>query len=120
MSAPNTPVNIYGIKACDTMKKATTWLTEQDIDFEFHDYKKQGISEDKLHQWLEVLPWDQLINKRGTTWRKLSNEDKDNIDNTKAVSLCLANQSLIKRPLLEYNGQVHLGFKPDMYTSIFS
>lgn len=120
MSNAQAPVAIYGIKACDTMKKAFTWLTDNGIDYEFHDYKKQGIEASKLNDWLESTPWDQLINKRGTTWRKLADEDKENVDNDKAVELCLANQSLIKRPLLVFNGQVHLGFKPEMYASIFS
>jgi arsenate reductase len=111
---------VYGIKACDTMKKAMTWLTNEGVAFEFHDYKKQGIDAKKLEQWLEAVPWDELINRRGTTWRKLSDEDKQDIDNGKAIALMLANQSLIKRPLLEYQGKVHLGFKPDNYTTIFS
>lgn len=118
MSQP--PVKIYGIKACDTMKKAFTWLADNGIEFEFHDYKKQGITSDKLNDWLAKTEWDQLINTRGTTWRKLSDTDKTDVDNAKAVALCLVNQSLIKRPLIEFNGDVHLGFKPDMYTSIFS
>ena len=111
-------VTVYGIKACDTMKKAMTWLTDNGVSFEFHDYKKQGISEEKLRYWLSQVDWDVLINKRGTTWRKLSDADKDNIDNDKAVALMLANQSLIKRPLLESGDKIHLGFKPDRHLEI--
>lgn len=113
-------VVIFGIKACDTMKKSMTWLSDKGVTFEFHDYKKQGISEEKLRYWLSQAEWDVLINKRGTTWRKLSDADKENIDNDKAVTLMLSNQSLIKRPLLEYGDKIHLGFKPDQYNEIFS
>lgn len=114
------PVKIYGIKACDTMKKAMTWLDQNNIPYEFHDYKKLGISEDKLSQWLALEPWDVLINKRGTTWRKLSDEQKSDIDNAKAIALMLDNQSLIKRPLLERDGTIFLGFRSDQYETIFS
>lgn len=113
-------VVIFGIKACDTMKKSMTWLADKGVAFEFHDYKKQGISEEKLRYWLSQVEWDVLINKRGTTWRKLSDADKENIDNDKAVTLMLSNQSLIKRPLLESGGKIYLGFKPDQYNEIFS
>ena len=112
-------VVIFGIKACDTMKKSMTWLADKGVTFEFHDYKKQGISEEKLRYWLSQVEWDVLINKRGTTWSKLSDADKENIDNDKAVTLMLSNQSLIKRPLLESGGKVYLGFKPDQYNEIF-
>lgn len=112
-------VVIFGIKACDTMKKSMTWLADKGVTFEFHDYKKQGISEEKLRYWLSQVEWDVLINKRGTTWRKLSDADKENIDNDKAVTLMLSNQSLIKRPLLESGGKIYLGFKPGQYNEIF-
>ncbi|KZX78977.1 arsenate reductase [Oleiphilus sp. HI0009] len=116
----STSTKIYGIKACDTMKKATTWLTNHDIEFEFHDYKKSGITQEKLEFWLSHVEWDQLINKRGTTWRKLSDEQKTDVNNQKAIVLMLENQSLIKRPLIEYNNQVYLGFKPETYETIYS
>lgn len=113
-------INIYGIKACDTMKKAMTWLDSASIDYTFHDYKKHGIEEQKLREWLSQVEWSELINRRGTTWRKLSDDQKTDVDNDAAVKLMLENQSLIKRPLLEKGGQIFLGFKPDMYASIFS
>ncbi|KZY43748.1 MULTISPECIES: ArsC family reductase [unclassified Oleiphilus] len=112
-------VKIYGIKACDTMKKALTWLEEHDIDFEFQDYKKTAIDEQSLEDWLSQVPWDQLINKRGTTWRKLSDEDKSDIDNAKAISLIQSNNSMIKRPVLKIGNQIHLGFKADNYAQLF-
>jgi len=113
-------VNIYGIKSCSTMKKATDWLQANEITFEFHDYKKLGIEADTLKGWLAKAPWDQLINKRGTTWRKLSDEDKENIDDDKAIKLMLENTSLIKRPLLAINETIHLGFKSEQYEQIFN
>lgn len=112
-------VTIYGIKNCDTMKKAFKWLEGNSIEFIFHDYKKSGINEDNLRTWLEQKPWDELINRRGTTWRKLSDEDKEGIDNTKAVSLMMENTSLIKRPVLEIDGAIHLGFKDTTYEELF-
>ncbi|KZY31945.1 arsenate reductase [Oleiphilus sp. HI0081] len=112
-------VKIYGIKACDTMKKALTWLESHDIDFEFHDYKKTPIDEQSLEDWLSQVPWDELINKRGTTWRKLSDEDKSDIDNAKAIRLIQSNNSMIKRPVLKIDNQIHLGFKADSYAHLF-
>lgn len=122
-SADNTnasKVVIYGIKACDTMKKAMTWLEENGVEFEFHDYKKQGIPEQLATRWAQSLPLDQLINKRGTTWRKLPDEDKADIDEAKAVTLICAQPSLVKRPLLELGEERHLGFKPELYQQIFA
>lgn len=113
-------IKIYGIKSCDTMKKAMTWLTEHDVEFEFHDYKKQGIDQQTLSDWLQQKPWDQLINRRGTTWRKLTDSDKADIDDAKAISLMMNNTSLIKRPVLDLSGQIHLGFKDTEYDALFS
>jgi len=115
-----TSVKMYGIKNCSTMKKAMTWLEEQTIEFDFHDYKKSGIDEVHLRTWLSQTPWEQLINKRGTTWRKLSDEDKTDVTDDKAIQLMIANPSLIKRPALIINNQVHLGFKAEQYQEIFN
>ena len=101
------------------MKKAMTWLESQQIDFEFHDYKKLGIDEATLKEWLSQKQWDEIINKRGTTWRKLSDEDKTDIDPTKAIQLMMANSSLIKRPALDVDGKLYLGFDEALYQSIF-
>ncbi len=113
-------VTLYGIKNCDTMKKAMTWLNEQGIEYTFHDYKKAGIDADTLENWLEKVSHEVLINRRGTTWRKLSDEDKADVDNAKAVTLMSANPSLIKRPVLDVDGNIHLGFKADEYASLFN
>jgi arsenate reductase len=113
-------VNIYGIKACDTMKKAMAWLSDQGINYTFHDYKKVGAERSKIEGWLKQAAWDELINKRGTTWRKLDDADKQNVDNEQALRLMLENTSLIKRPLLEVGGKIYLGFKPELYQNIFA
>jgi len=113
-------VQIYGIKNCNTMKKAITWLEEHNIAFSFHDYKKSDIDQASLESWLSKAPWDELINKRGTTWRKLPEESKENIDNEKAIKLMLSNTSLIKRPVLLVDDTLHLGFKEGLYHSIFT
>jgi arsenate reductase len=112
-------IKMYGIKNCQTMKKAMTWLESHKIDFAFHDYKKLGIDEVTLTEWLSQKPWDEVINKRGTTWRKLSDEDKTDIDPAKAIQLMLANTSLIKRPALNVAGKLYLGFDEALYQSIF-
>ena len=109
---------IYGIKNCDTMKKATTWLTENNIEFEFHDYKKLGISEGKIQQWLTQKPWDVLINRAGTTWKKLSDEEKAT-DEISATKLMMAKPSMIKRPIIENDKIVVMGFNSDTYEQIF-
>jgi len=113
-------VTLYGIKNCDTMKKAMTWLNDAGIEYQFHDYKKEGISEALAQAWVEDLPIDLLINKRGTTWRKLPEEDKADLSKEKAVSLICANPSLVKRPLLDIGEEKHLGFKPEQYQEIFA
>lgn len=112
-------IKMYGIKNCQTMKKAMTWLESHKIDFEFHDYKKLGIDEVTLTDWLNQKAWDEVINKRGTTWRKLSDEDKTDIDPAKAIQLMIANPSLIKRPALNVDGKLYLGFDEERYQSIF-
>lgn len=96
-----------------------TWLKSHKIDFEFHDYKKLGIDENTLSAWLQQKQWDEVINKRGTTWRKLSDEDKTDIDPAKAIRLMIANTSLIKRPALNVAGKLYLGFDEALYQTIF-
>ncbi|MCU0468567.1 MAG: ArsC family reductase [Arcicella sp.] len=110
--------SVYGIKNCDTMKKATTWLTENNIPFEFHDYKKEGISEAKIREWLGQKPWDVLINKAGTTWKKLTEEEKATDENS-AIKLMIEKPSMIKRPIVELDKIVVMGFKSEDYKQIF-
>lgn len=112
-------VTIYGIKNCDTMKKALRWLDAQGLSYEFHDYKKQGADESVLRSAMDQHGWDVVINRRGTTWRKLPDDVKNTMDAERAIAAALDNPSLIKRPLLVKDDQSHLGFKPDQYETLF-
>jgi arsenate reductase (glutaredoxin) len=109
---------VYGIKNCDTMKKATTWLTENNVPFEFHDYKKEGVSAEKIQEWLIQKPWDVLINRAGTTWKKLSDEEKATDENG-AIRLMMEKPSMIKRPIVENEKIIVMGFNSDTYEQIF-
>ncbi|PWK54301.1 ArsC family reductase [Pleionea mediterranea] len=113
-------ISIYGIKNCDTMKKAMTWLNDHNIEYTFHDYKKSGLPAQLADEWLTHIELEHLINKRGTTWRKLDDEVKNNLNKTSAKEIMMENTSVIKRPLLNVNGQYHLGFKPEQYQEIFN
>ncbi len=111
-------IKIYGIPNCDTMKKARKWLDSNNLEYEFHDYKKAGVPEKNLKQWVKKAGLEIVLNKRGTTWRKLDDSVKDNIDETSAIQLMLENPSMIKRPVLE-NGKILLvGFKEDDYKKL--
>lgn len=111
---------VYGIKNCDTVKKACAWLTQHDIDFKLHDFRKDGLSKAKVKQWLQSVDWEVLLNKRGTTWRKLSDQQKLAANNTTIIDLMIAEPTLIKRPVLEHGEQVLIGFSVDTYQEIFS
>ena len=115
---------IYGINNCDTVKKAIKWLDNNKITYDFHDYKKQGLSEELLKHFEKNSDWALLINKRSTTFRNLSDEVKarlkDDIDNELAFSTVLAQPTLLKRPLLIHKDQIHLGFKAPQYHEIFA
>lgn len=111
------PVTIYGIKACDTMKKARTWLDSHGVSHAFHDYKVQGIDRDLLHAWAASVGWETLLNRSGTTFRKLPEPDKTDLDQAKAIELMLAQPSMIKRPVLDAGGSLVVGFKPEIYAA---
>lgn len=111
---------IYGIKNCDTMKKARSWLEHGGFEYLFHDYKASGIDREKLLEWSGVLGWKKLLNQSGTTFRKLPAADKEGLDETKAISLMLAQPSMIRRPVLESDGVIIAGFKPEEYAAHFS
>ena len=113
------PVTIYGIKACDTMKKARSWLDIQCVDHEFHDYKARGVERDVLEAWARLVGWETLLNRTGTTFRKLPDADKADLNEAKAISLMCAQPSLIKRPVLDVGGALIVGFKPEIYTNAF-
>ena len=108
---------VYGIKNCDTMKKARTWLDAQGVQYEFHDYKVAGIDRARLERWITHVGWEVLLNRSGTTFRKLPDADKQNLDRAKALQLMLAHPSLIKRPVLELRQELVVGFKPETYAA---
>ena len=109
---------VYGIKNCDTMKKARVWLESHGIDYAFHDYKVDGIDRAKLDSWLKVAGWETLLNRAGTTFRKLPDEAKENLDERKALKLMLEQPSMIKRPVLERGKTLLVGFTPEKYSSL--
>ena len=106
-------IEFYGIPNCDTVKKARKWLQGQGTDYVFHDYKKVGADPAKLEAWTNDVGWEQLLNRRGTTFRKLSDVDKADIDQAKAIRLMVDNPSMIKRPVVEHEGGVLVGFKEE-------
>lgn len=106
---------IYGIKACDTMKKARDWLDGRGVAYAFHDYKTAGVDRASLEAWSKAVGWETLLNRAGTTFRKLSDADKQGIDEAKAIDLMLAHPSMIKRPVLDLGDRLVVGFKPDRY-----
>ena len=109
---------LYGIRNCDTMKKAWTWLDSHGLAYAFHDYKKQGIDRATLEGWVRQVGWEVLLNRAGTTFRKLPDAEKQGLDETKAVELMLAQPSMIKRPVLETDGRLVVGFKPEIYGTL--
>jgi arsenate reductase len=113
-------ITIYGIKACDTMKKARDWLGDHAVSYEFHDYKVQGVDRAKLEDWSRSVGWETLLNRSGTTFRKLPDADRQDLTEAKAIALMLAQPSMIKRPVLETGDEPPLvGFKPDAYAARF-
>jgi Spx/MgsR family transcriptional regulator len=114
-------VTIYGIKNCDTMKKARAWLDKHKVDYAFHDYKTAGIEKAKLEGWAKKAGWETLINRAGTTFRKLPDKDKAGLTEKKAIALMLKQPSMIKRPLLELpGGKLLAGFAPEAYKAALS
>ena len=112
-------ITIYGIKNCGTMKKAFAWLDEHGIAYDFHDYKKAGITETKLTEWCRAKGWETVLNRAGMTFRKLPDADKQDLGETKAIALMLANPSMIKRPVLETGRAIEIGFNPERYAALF-
>ena len=114
-------ITLYGIPNCDTVKKARTWLADQGIAYEFHDFKKAGADPALLAAWAGETSWELLLNRRGTTWRALSDAEREGaVDANSAIALMTASPSLIKRPVLAAQGAIHVGFTPAMYAQIFS
>jgi len=110
---------IYGIKACDTMKKARTWLDSHGVKYEFHDYKAVGIDQASLERWSKKVGWEVLLNRSGTTFRKLPDASKADLTERKAIALMLEQPAMIKRPVLEMGAKILVGFKPETYKEAF-
>jgi len=109
-------VTMYGIKNCDTIKKARTWLDKHGIEYAFHDYKTAGIDRDRLERWMKKVGWEVLLNRAGTTFKKLPDKDKGDLSATKAIGLMLKQPSMIKRPVLDAGGgKLLVGFSPETY-----
>lgn len=117
--AKSKQITIYGIKNCDTMKKARTWLDDHGVAYAFHDYKAEGIDKGSLERWAKSVSWEILLNRAGTTFRKLPDAQRENVNEKKAIALMLEQPSMIKRPVLDVDGQLIVGFKPDVYTRQF-
>lgn len=112
-------VTIYGIKNCETMKKARAWLEDHGVDYAFHDYKTSGIGKSKLEGWAREVGWETLLNRSGMTFRKLPDADKEGLTEKKAIALMLAQPGMIKRPVIEAGGRTMVGFRPDAYAAAF-
>jgi arsenate reductase len=110
---------LYGIKNCDTVRKARRWLDNNGVVFQFHDFRADGLDQSTIESWLETVSWETLLNKRGTTWRKLDAPRKEQLDQTTAIALMLDNPTLIKRPVLSDNSSCKLGFKEADYAAHF-
>jgi arsenate reductase len=132
MMTANTNIRLFGIPNCDTVKKARTWLEQQGIPFEFHNFKKDGLTQTQVEVWLQKVELDTLINRKGTTWRALTDEQKSSADNrADAIALILENPSLVKRPVLQIDSEAHqhalqhavlhvsVGFNDQLYQTIF-
>ena len=113
-------ITMYGIPNCDTIKKARKWLEQAGIDYQFHDYRKQGVDADMVAEFCSNLGWEHVLNKRGTTYRQLTAEQKESLNEANAVALLVEKPAMIKRPILRVNNDLHLGFKPEQYSSIFA
>ena len=111
---------IYGIANCDTMKRARAWLDGHGVAYAFHDYKKAGIDETLVRAWVVELGWEALVNRRGTTWRRLPESDREGLDSESAVRLMGENPALIRRPVLDTGEARHVGFTEDLYQELFA
>lgn len=113
-------VTLYGISNCDTIKKAKKWLEKNGVDFQFHDFRKDGLDKKQLTQWCNELNWEILLNKRGTTWRNLPDDVKNTVNKTKAIKMMLEQPAIIKRPVLDSGKERIIGFSDSTYKNIFT
>ena len=113
-------ITMYGIPNCDTIKKAKKWLEAEGVEYNFHDYRKQGIDKVLVETFCQQLGWENVLNKRGTTYRQLTQEQKESLNEANAIELLVEQPAMIKRPILVSGAEYHLGFKADQYATIFS
>ncbi|QMV15131.1 ArsC family reductase [Vibrio spartinae] len=113
-------ITLYGIPNCDTIKKARRWLDAENIDYRFHDFRKDGIHAELIEEFCHNLGWDKVVNKRGTTYRQLTQAQKDSLNSTTAIPLLVESPAMIKRPVLVVGNTFHLGFSPEQYSEIFA
>ncbi|KPC52946.1 ArsC family reductase [Amantichitinum ursilacus] len=114
-------MKLYGIPNCDTVKKARTWLTGQGHEYDWHDFKKEGVDAALLQSWVNAIGWEPLLNRQGTTWRKLDDATQAGVtDAASAIAVMQANPSVIKRPVLDRDGKISVGFKPEQYQTLFA
>ena len=111
-------ITLYGIKNCDTVKKARRWLEDHGVDYQFHDFRQDGVDIKLISQWVEKSGWEAIVNKRSTTWRSLSDKDKNIKSNQQAIDLLLINPTLIKRPITQSNKTLLIGFKEEEYKNL--
>jgi len=111
---------VYGIKACDTVKKAVAWLETRGTAFTFHDFKTAGVTREALERWCDAVGWEKVLNRAGTTFRKLPEDARRDLDRAKAILLMLERPAMIKRPVLETGGTIAVGFSPDRYEALFT
>ena len=114
------PVTLYGIKNCDTIKKARKWLDENNIEYRFHDFRVEGINRSLIEIWLQRVGWETLLNTRSTSWRKLADAEKEALNESRAIALMLEHPTIIKRPVLLVTNRVYVGFKEESYREVFS
>ncbi|MGS2724534.1 ArsC family reductase [Porticoccus sp. GXU_MW_L64] len=112
-------ITLYGIKNCDTVKKARRWLQENNIHHQFHDFRSDGLEADQVTGWARQLGWETLVNRRSTTWKQLDESQRNNMDASSSISAMVEHPTLIKRPVLDNNGELLVGFKPETYTDQF-
>lgn len=110
---------VYGIKNCDTMKKAFAWLDQHGVAYDFHDYKKAGVSKAALEKWCRAAGWETVLNRAGTTFKKLPETEREGLTQAKAIALMAAQPSMIKRPVVETGAKIEIGFKPERYAALF-
>ena len=113
-------VTLYGIKNCDTIRNARRWLDDHRVEYRFHDLRTDGLDPDLLDLWIQGLGWEQLVNRRGTTWRNLPEQQRNNLDAGAAREIMLANPAIIKRPVVDTGSTHHVGFSDDRFTRLFS